>query len=176
MAEEIILGIDPGSRTTGYGIVAAIGPNLKYLGSGVINTGKGPMHERLLTIFNGVDTLIEQFHPTVFAIEETFLAKNVQSTVKLSEARAAAIVAAARAGLEVYEYTPMQIKQAVVGTGGALKQQVQYMVKQLLKLKGTPQSDSADALACAICHGYTARVTQAMGLRTASSVHGRLRA
>ncbi len=172
---EIILGIDPGSRTTGYGVVAMQGSKLHYLGSGCINAGRGKLSDRLLTIFNGVETLIEQFHPTVFAIEETFLAKNVQSTVKLSEARAAAIVAASKAGLEVFEYTPMQIKQAVVGSGSALKQQVQYMVSHILALNGTPQTDAADALACAICHGFTARVSKAMGFKTASSIHGRLR-
>lgn len=172
---EVILGIDPGSRTTGYGVVAMTGPQLRYLGSGCINAGRGELSSRLHTIFQGVATLIGQFQPSVFAIEQAFLAKNVQSTVKLSEARAAAIVAAADAGLAVYEYTPMQIKQAVVGTGGAQKVQVQYMVKQILSLNGTPQADAADALACAICHGFTARVTGALGLKTASAVHGRWR-
>ena len=105
------------------------------------------------------------------------MAKNVQSTVKLAEARGAAMVAGANAGLAVYEYTPMQIKQAVVGYGAAQKNQVQYMVQHILKLSGTPQTDAADALACAICHAYTARVTTAMGgeISLLSSVHGRYR-
>ena len=174
---EIVLGIDPGSRITGYGIVKSSGGSLMYLGSGCINAGNGPIYERLLTIFQAVGTLVEQFKPTVMAIEETFLAKNVQSTVKLAEARGVAMVAAAQVGLKVYEYTPMQIKQAVVGYGAAQKYQVQYMVQQILKLSGTPQSDAADALACAICHAYTAKVTTAMGehISLASSVHGRYR-
>ena len=111
------------------------------------------------------------------AIEETFLSKNVQSTVKLSEARAVAIVAGANHGLPVYEYTPMQIKQAVVGTGVATKDQVKYMVRMILHLNGTPQTDAADALSCAICHANTIRVTKAMGqeVADASSVRGRLR-
>ena len=159
---EIILGIDPGSRKTGYGVIKIQGSALVYLGSGCINAGSGALYKRLQTIFVAVSTIIEQFSPTVFAIEETFLSKNVQSTVKLSEARAAAMIAGSNAGLEVYEYTPRQIKQAVVGYGAAQKHQVQYMVERILKLSGTPQADAADALACAICHGYTSAVTKAM--------------
>ncbi len=174
---QIVLGIDPGSRITGYGIVCMQGSVLSYLGSGCINAGSGALYLRLKTIYSAVGTLIEQFQPTVMAIEETFLAKNVQSTVKLAEARGAAMTAGATAGLAVYEYTPMQIKQAVVGYGAAQKNQVQYMVQQILRLTGTPQADAADALACAICHAYTARVTVAMGAQIdlASSVHGRYR-
>ncbi len=174
---DIVLGIDPGSRITGYGIVKSSQAAISYLGSGCINTGSGPLYQRLMIIFQAVGTLIEQFQPTVMAIEETFLAKNVQSTVKLAEARGAAMVAGAKAGLKVYEYTPMQIKQAVVGYGAAQKNQVQYMVRQILKLSGTPQTDAADALACALCHAYTAKVTTAMGgeISLAPSVHGRYR-
>ncbi len=174
---QIVLGIDPGSRITGYGIIQSTGSQVSYLGSGCINTGGGPIYQRLHTIFTAVGTLIAQFKPTVMSIEETFLAKNVQSTVKLAEARGAAMVAGANAGLAVYEYTPMQIKQAVVGYGAAQKNQVQYMVQHILKLSGTPQTDAADALACAICHAYTARVTTAMGgeISLLSSVHGRYR-
>ena len=111
------------------------------------------------------------------AIEETFLSKNVQSTVKLSEARASAMVAGANLGLDVFEYTPLQIKQAVVGYGAAQKYQVQYMVRTILHLSGNPQSDAADALACAICHGFTYAVTKAMGKFVADggSSRGRLR-
>lgn len=173
----IILGIDPGSRITGYGIVKQVQGKISYLGSGCIHTGGGSMASRLKTIYLGVTTLVEQFKPDVMAIEETFLSKNVQSTVKLSEARASAMVAGANLGLEVFEYTPMQIKQAVVGYGAAQKYQVQYMVKTILHLSGNPQTDAADALACAICHGFTYHVTSAMGSYVAngSSVRGRLR-
>lgn len=173
----ITIGIDPGSRFTGYGIVQSLRGEVSYLGSGCISTGGGPMAERLKIIYAGVTQLIEQFKPDVMSIEETFLSKNVQSTVKLSEARAAAMVAGANADLQVYEYTPQQIKQSVVGYGWADKEQVQYMVRQILKLAGSPQADAADALACAICHSYTASVTSAMGTDVANrySVHGRLR-
>ena len=173
---EIVIGIDPGSRFTGYGIVKLVGNETHYLGSGCIKTGNGDLASKLKIIFDGVTALIEQFKPTSLAIEETFLSKNVQSTVKLSEARASAIVAGANLGLAVYEYSPMQIKQAVVGYGWAAKEQVQYMVKNILRLKGQPQADAADALACALCHCYSNKVTQAMGSSVANtpSVHGRL--
>lgn len=174
---EIVLGVDPGSRITGYGLVALNGSKVSYVGSGCIHTGDGPFYQRLHTIFVGISDIIAQFSPNVFAIEETFLSKNVQSTVKLSEARAAAMVAATNAHLEVYEYAPRQIKQAVVGYGAARKYQVQYMVRTILSLNGNPQTDAADALACAICHAYTARVTKAMGndIMVNSSVRGRFR-
>ena len=111
MAREIILGIDPGSRKTGYGVVLMEGRDPQYLGSGCImmNTEES-LAERLLLIFESVTSLVEQFHPTMMAIEEVFVSKNVQSTIKLAEARSAAMVAGAKQGLKVYEYTPMQIK------------------------------------------------------------------
>ncbi|MCR5537571.1 MAG: crossover junction endodeoxyribonuclease RuvC [Succinivibrio sp.] len=173
----IVLGIDPGSRITGYGLVQSQRGSLVYLGSGCIHVGDGALADKLKVIYTAVLSLIEQYHPDVMAIEETFLSKNVQSTVKLSEARASAILAGAMSDLMVYEYTPMQIKQAVVGTGGADKQQVQYMVRMILSLSGLPQTDAADALACAICHANTYNVTSQMGSEVAngSSVRGRLR-
>ena len=160
----VILGIDPGSRKMGYGVVKMEGNNLQYLGSGCIVTGTEALHLRLLVIFDAVTAIIEQFKPEHMAIEETFVAKNVQSTIKLSESRAVAMVVGARAGLDVFEYTPMQIKQAVV-------------VKNILHLNGLPQSDAADALACAICHGYTNKVSAVLGRTTGaiSSVNGRWR-
>ncbi|MGN0903083.1 MAG: crossover junction endodeoxyribonuclease RuvC [Succinivibrio sp.] len=172
---DIVIGIDPGSRFTGYGIVSIEGNTPHYLGSGCIKTGNGDLASKLKIIYDGVSSLIEQFHPDSMAIEETFLSKNVQSTVKLSEARASAIVAAANNGLSVYGYTPMQIKQSVVGYGWAEKTQVQYMVQKILKLSGSPQSDAADALACALCHCFTSQVTKAIGtgVATSGSVHGR---
>lgn len=176
MINQVVLGIDPGSHKTGYGIVSLIGSEVSYLGSGCILLTEKQLHKRLQTIFEAVTTIVNQYKPHVLAIEETFLAKNVQSTVKLSEARAAAMVAATNCGLDVYEYTPMQIKKAVVGYGSAQKEQVQYMVKSILRLNGTPQVDASDALACAICHAYTYRVTGKMvGVSIGSSVRGRYR-
>lgn len=172
-----ILGIDPGSRITGYGVIEVYGSNVNYIGSGCIKAGNDVLYKRLHNIFVAVSTIIEQFKPDVFSIEQTFLSKNVQSTVKLSEARASAMVAATNASLEVFEYTPMQIKQAVVGYGAAQKNQVQFMVQKILHLDGTPQTDAADALACALCHGYTYAVSSRMGQNVAvgSSIRGRLR-
>lgn len=177
MSGEIILGIDPGSRKTGYGVISMERNKLTYLGSGCIMVGDGDLSQRLLLIFDAVGSLVEQFHPTMMAIEEVFVAKNVQATIKLAEARSAALVAGAKQGLEIFEYTPMQIKQAVVGYGAAAKEQVQYMVTNILHLSGRPQADAADALACAICHGYTYKVGAAMGglVKIGSSVHGRYR-
>lgn len=173
----VILGIDPGSRKMGYGVVRMEGNDLHYLGSGCIVTGTAALHQRLLVIFDAVSAIIEQFQPEHMAVEETFVSKNVQSTIKLSESRAVAMVVGARAGLEVFEYTPMQIKQAVVGYGAAEKYQVQFMVTKILHLNGRPQADAADALACAICHGYTYKVSAAMGagVQIGSSVRGRFR-
>jgi len=172
----VVIGIDPGSRFTGYGVIKNEGSGVMYLGSGCIKTGQGSLASKLKIIYEGVCTIIEQFHPDFMAVEETFLSKNVQSTVKLSESRASAIVAGANMGLEIYEYTPMQIKQAVVGYGWAQKEQVQFMIKKLLHLNGNPQADAADGLACALCHLYTYVSTQAMGGNVAdkAAVHGRL--
>ena len=163
----IIIGIDPGSRFTGYGIVESSRGIVSYRGSGCISTGGGPMADRLRIIYAGVSALIQQFHPESMSIEETFLSKNVQSTVKLSEARAAAMVAGANAGLKVHEYTPQQIKQAVVGTGAADKRQVMYRVRNVLALDHEPRPDhAADALAAAVCH---ANLTRTMNLGKARS-------
>ncbi|MGN0894124.1 MAG: crossover junction endodeoxyribonuclease RuvC [Succinivibrio sp.] len=172
---EVIIGIDPGSRFTGYGVVKSEGNDVIYLGSGCIKTGDGDLASKLKVIYDGVTSLIEQFKPDSMSVEETFLSKNVQSTVKLSEARASAIVAGANLGVEIFEYTPMQIKQSVVGYGWADKEQVQFMVKRLLRLNGNPQADAADGLACALCHCFTSKVTKAMGagVATQGSVHGR---
>lgn len=149
---KVILGIDPGSRKTGYGLIIEQNRRLSYLASGVILAGDGPLQERLLTIFDSVTQLVDMYKPEVMAIEETFLSKNVQSTIKLSEARSVAMVAVAKAGIPIYEYGPRQIKQSVVGYGSALKQQVQFMVSKILSIQGVPQVDASDALACAICH------------------------
>ncbi|TRW50262.1 crossover junction endodeoxyribonuclease RuvC [Aliidiomarina halalkaliphila] len=161
---RIILGIDPGSRITGYGVIQQDGSRLSYLGSGCIKLARAggstdiTLATRLRMIHDGVSELIQQFQPTDFAIEQVFMARNPDSALKLGQARGAAIVAAALHDLVVEEYAARAVKQAVVGTGGADKEQVQHMVKQLLKLPRVPQADAADALAVAICHAHNTRV------------------
>ena len=153
-----ILGIDPGSRTTGYGVIepGGAGSQPRYIASGCINSGRGEMPERLATIYQGMVEVIGQFQPTHAAIEQVFLAKNPDSALKLGQARGVAIAAAVAAGLPIAQYAPRAVKLAVTGTGGAAKTQVQHMVRVLLKLPGTPAEDAADALAIAICHVNTA--------------------
>lgn len=150
----IILGVDPGSRKTGFGIVNHVGQKIEYVSSGVIRVEKLEFADRLRNIFESLQQLIEQYQPEVLAIEQVFMAKNANSALKLGQARGVAIAACATLNLEISEYSARQIKQAVVGTGSADKVQVQHMVKSLLKLDGTPPEDAADALACAICHAH----------------------
>ena len=152
----IILGIDPGSRITGFGVVKRNGQKIEYIVSGCIRTGEGELPERLVKIFQGVNEIIETYHPDQCAIEQVFMGKNADSALKLGQARGAAIVSAQLKALSVAEYAPKTIKQAVVGKGSATKEQVQHMVQHLLKLPGKPQADAADALAIAICHAHTA--------------------
>jgi|TARA_Y100000589_G_scaffold118643_1_gene112751 crossover junction endodeoxyribonuclease RuvC len=150
----IILGVDPGSRITGYGVIRAEGRLIEYLDSGCIRVGEKPMAERLRVIFQSLATLIGEYRPEEFAIEQVFMARNPDSALKLGQARGAAIVSAATSGLAVHEYSARQVKQAVVGTGGADKTQVQHMVQALLSLSRPPQADAADALAVALCHAH----------------------
>lgn len=151
---SIILGIDPGSRITGYGVIRQRGKQLEYLGSGCIRTGEGELPLRLRTIHDGVRELVIQYQPDEFAIEKVFMARNADSALKLGQARGAAIVAASCQDLPVFEYAAREIKQAVVGNGGADKTQVQHMVMKLLNLAAKPQADAADALGVAICHTH----------------------
>ena len=151
-----VLGIDPGSRITGYGLVTADGGRLSFVAAGRIRPPAGRMPERLRRIHQDVAELIATHGADVLAIEDVFLARNPQSALKLGQARGAAIVAAAAAGLEVFEYPARTVKKTVVGTGRATKAQVQHMVRILLNLKGQPAPDAADALAIAICHVNTA--------------------
>jgi len=151
----VILGIDPGSRKTGFGIINAQGANLSYLSSGVIRTPEGDLANRLQTIFASVTEIIQEYQPQELAIENVFMAKSAGSALKLGQARGAAMVAATNMGLTVFEYEVRKIKQAVVGTGGADKLQIQHMVRTLLKVPRNPQEDAADALAVAICHANT---------------------
>ncbi|MBZ2167811.1 crossover junction endodeoxyribonuclease RuvC [Marinobacter sp. F4216] len=150
----IILGVDPGSRITGYGVIRAEGRRIEYIDSGCIRVGDKNMAERLQAIFHSLATLIGEYRPDQFAIEQVFMARNPDSALKLGQARGAAIVSAANSGLPVHEYSARQVKQAVVGKGGADKSQVQHMVQALLGLSRKPQADAADALAIALCHAH----------------------
>lgn len=154
---ERILAIDPGSRRTGYGIIEPCAKQNNYVGSGCINAGDGAMPQRLGLIYDGVIALIERFQPTVFAIEEVFVARNPRSALVLGQARGVAIAAAVAHELPIFEYSARQVKKAVVGSGRANKEQVQHMVQILLDLNGRPQADAADALAIGLCHVNTAR-------------------
>ena len=151
-----VLGIDPGSRITGYGIIDKEGNRLIHVDNGAIFTDSHrdfPM--RLQRIYRGLTEIIEQYRPEAVAVENIFFSTNVQSALKLGQARGAAIVAGVNAGLPVFEYTALQVKQAVVGHGRADKQQVQKMLKVLLNLPEIAQEDASDALATAICHAHS---------------------
>ncbi|CNJ32783.1 Holliday junction resolvase [Yersinia aldovae] len=171
----IILGIDPGSRVTGYGVIRQQGRQLIYLGSGCIRTVVDDMPTRLKLIYAGVTEIITQFQPDFFAIEQVFMAKNPDSALKLGQARGAAIVAAVNLNLPVSEYAARQVKQTVVGTGAAEKSQVQHMVRSLLKLPANPQADAADALAIAITHCHLSQNTLRLGNDQMVLARGRLR-
>jgi crossover junction endodeoxyribonuclease RuvC len=147
-----VLGIDPGSRVTGYGIIDQDGPRLRYVASGCIRTGDGALAVRLGMIFDGVNRIIDEYRPQEMAIERVFMNKNADSALKLGQARGAAICAGVTRAVPVDEYAAREIKQAVVGKGGATKEQVQHMIRVLLALGDRPPSDAADALAVAICH------------------------
>ncbi|MBT3012483.1 MAG: crossover junction endodeoxyribonuclease RuvC [Candidatus Thiodiazotropha sp. (ex Lucina aurantia)] len=150
-----IIGIDPGSRMTGYGLIDTDGVHSVYLSHGVIKLSGEPLPPRLGEIFATISGLIQEHQPDVMAIEQVFVAKNPSSALKLGQARGAAICAAVYRGLSVAEYTPTRIKQAVVGTGRADKAQIQHMVQMILGLRQKPQADAADALAVALSHAHT---------------------
>jgi crossover junction endodeoxyribonuclease RuvC len=149
-----ILGIDPGLRITGFGVIEQTGNKLRYVTSGCVRSGKGELAARLRMILDGLAEVIGEHRPGEVAIEKVFVNVNPQSTLLLGQARGTAICAAVIAGLPVAEYTALQVKQAVVGKGHAKKEQVQHMVRRLLALPGDPSPDAADALACAICHAH----------------------
>ncbi|MFN3595466.1 MAG: crossover junction endodeoxyribonuclease RuvC [Thiobacillaceae bacterium] len=149
-----ILGLDPGLRVTGYGVIDKTGQTLSYVTSGVIRTGEGALPERIRVLFAGIQEIVATFRPEAAAVEKVFVNVNPQSTLLLGQARGAAIAALTHVGQPVYEYTALQVKQAVVGNGHADKQQVMHMVRRLLSLPGEPSADAADALACAICHAH----------------------
>lgn len=149
----IILGIDPGSRITGYGIIKSIKQQQQYLTSGCIKITGNDWAYRLKQIYDDLLEIITQYKPQQISIEKIFVHKNASSALKLGQARGAAIVAAATIGIPIHEYSARQIKQAVVGLGNADKKQVQSMVQTILSLDKKPQEDAADALAIAMCHG-----------------------
>jgi crossover junction endodeoxyribonuclease RuvC len=148
-----ILGLDPGSRRTGVGVIEGE----RVIHATTLNLGGGAMPERLGLILSGVGELIAAFDPQVAAVETVFVNKNAQSAIKLGQARGAAICAAVGAGLEVHEYAPRAVKQAIVGRGGAGKEQVQHMIRALLKVDASLGEDAVDALAVALCHHHTAQ-------------------
>jgi crossover junction endodeoxyribonuclease RuvC len=152
---SLILGIDPGSQKTGFGIINFVSGRSEYVTSGVIRLPAGELPQRLRIIFDSVTELVGLHSPQELAVEQVFMAKSAGSALKLGQARGAAIVACAVHGIPVAEYSARQIKQSVVGTGAADKSQVQHMVRVLLRLAATPQEDAADALAAALCHAHT---------------------
>jgi len=156
---ERIIGIDPGSRITGYGVVSWASGQIRFISCGIIKTTADlPFSHRINQIFDGINEVIQVHQPDVAAVEDVFLATNPRSALKLGQARGAAVVAAMQNDLAVYDYSPRVVKQAVVGYGQASKQQVQHMIRILLGLSGSPSSDAADALAVAICHANPFRL------------------
>lgn len=156
-APRRILGIDPGLRVTGFGVIEVSGTTLVYRTCGCIRSTGDDLPQRLAVIVRDLTDVISEHRPTEAAIEKVFVNVNPQSTLLLGQARGAAICAAVLAALPVAEYTALQVKQAVVGHGKAAKEQVQDMVRRLLRLPGAPSPDAADALACAICHAHGPR-------------------
>ena len=152
-----VLGVDPGSRTTGYGLIDRDGARVSYVASGCIRTSGSDFHARLAEIYRGIETVIDDYGPAEVAIEEVFVARNPSSALKLGQARGAAIAAAIARDMPVTGYAARRVKQAVVGTGSATKHQVQHMVRAALALSESPAADAADALAVALCHAQSSR-------------------
>ena len=168
-----ILGLDPGLRITGFGIIDQLGNQLRYVASGTIRTKDGELPGRLKTLLDGVREVVATYSPNQVAVEKVFVNVNPQSTLLLGQARGAVICGAVSCDLPVAEYTALQVKQAVVGYGKADKLQVQHMVQRLLSLDGDPSADAADALACAICHanGSSGALGALVGGRRAGRLH-----
>lgn len=161
--ERRILGIDPGSRLTGFGVVDFAGDKPSYVASGTIKSVDGSFPDRLRQIFETVGTIVEEYRPDIVSVESVFMHKNAGSALKLGQARSAALCATFAYEAEVYEYAPREIKLAVVGTGSATKEQVQHMIVSMLNLDGVPAPDAADALAAALCHGHQRRIRAQLG-------------
>jgi len=162
-----ILGIDPGSRLTGFGIVDCEADRTSYVASGSVNSIKGAFPERLKMIFRSVGEIVTEYRPDVVAVESVFMHRNPSSALKLGHARSAAICATFELEVKVFEYAPREIKQAIVGTGAATKEQIQHMIRQLLQLEGDPSPDAADALAAALCHANQRRLNRMVDSATA---------
>ncbi len=165
-----ILGIDPALRTTGFGVIDVEGSELHYVASGTIKTDavdSGQLPLRLKVIFDGVREVVARYQPQCASVEIVFVNVNPQSTLLLGQARGAAITGLVSSDIDVAEYTALQMKKAIVGAGHATKEQVQEMVKRLLKLPGVPGKDAADALGLAICHAHAARSFAAIEKATA---------
>ena len=160
----IILGIDPGSRITGFGLIDNQANRMAYIASGSIRVDGENLPQRLGYIFSAIDEVIREHQPVQMSIENVFMARNADSALKLGQARGAAICAAHQAGLDIAEYAPREIKQAIVGTGAADKEQVQHMVKRLLGIQRELQTDEADGLAIAICHAQFHASRQKTGI------------
>ena len=153
-----ILGIDPGSRLTGFGVVDVVGDRSTYVASGTIRSPDGAFADRLRKIYESVAEVVGEYRPAIVSVESVFMARNASSALKLGHARSAALCATFGYDVEVVEYAPREIKLAVVGTGAATKEQVQHMIVSLLNLDGVPAPDAADALAAAICHAHRQRL------------------
>lgn len=152
---SVVLGIDPGSRVTGFGVIRINGNRTQFIDCGCVRTEKATTTaDKLALIFQGVSGIIAEYQPDQMAIEQVFMARNADSALKLGQARGVAMVAGAQQQLAVHEYSARQIKQAVVGTGAATKQQMQTMVVKLLGLSAEPAADAADALGVALCHAH----------------------
>ncbi|KAF0187813.1 MAG: crossover junction endodeoxyribonuclease [Desulfobulbaceae bacterium] len=150
-----ILGIDPGSRLTGYGVIEVVPGRIRFIACGVVKTTpQFPFANRLNEIFDGINEVIQLHGPEVAAVEDVFMANNASSALKLGQARGAAVVAAMQNGLGVHDYSAKKVKRSVVGYGQAEKVQVQHMIRVLLGLSSAPSADAADALAVAICHAH----------------------
>ncbi len=171
----VIMGIDPGSRITGYGLIHRKGNQLIYLDSGCIRTEKAStLSEKLHLIYQGIESVVTQYRPDEVGVEQVFMSRNADSALKLGQARGVAMVACAQQGVSVFEYSARQVKQSVVGTGAADKVQVQSMICRLLALSKTPQADAADALAVAVCHAHMSQGLVKI-LSSAKLRRGRLR-
>ncbi|ANN79258.1 crossover junction endodeoxyribonuclease RuvC [Bordetella flabilis] len=171
-----ILGVDPGLRRTGFGVIDAEGSRLRYVASGtVVVPPVQALSDRLKVILDNLREIVRETRPDVAALEIVFLNTNPASTLLLGQARGAALCAMADTGLAVHEYTALQIKKSVVGSGRAAKEQVQAMVQRLLALDGLPAPDSADALACAICHAHVGPLADRLALLSNSTAPGRMR-
>jgi crossover junction endodeoxyribonuclease RuvC len=158
-----ILGIDPGSRLTGFGVLDFVGSTASYVASGTVRSLHGDFPGRLRQIYVSLAAIVDDYRPDLVAIESVFMHKNAGSALKLGQARSAALCATFRHDLEIHEYAPREIKLAVVGSGSASKEQVQHMVTSLLGLTAAPAADASDALAAALCHGHQRRIKRQLG-------------